>query len=151
MPDRSRISTRNSSNTSWQIKPGLNQLRICGPANSLVVDHASGSLIRQRNQASKSYLTYFLPPLRSAREHFRNARLNIANFVRRRLHQDSGMKELIERFYGSIRQGEPPPLPAREILLTARIMDEIFSQIYPVQERIGATPPVVRPQPSEPV
>ena len=40
------------------------------------------------------------------------------------------MKELIERCYNSIRDGSPPPIPYREIILTARIMDEIFVQIY---------------------
>ena len=40
------------------------------------------------------------------------------------------MKELIERFYNSIRLRGEPPIPYREIILTARIMDEIFSQIY---------------------
>jgi hypothetical protein len=40
------------------------------------------------------------------------------------------MKELIERFYNSVRSGSPPPIPYREIILTARIMDEIFAQIY---------------------
>lgn len=40
------------------------------------------------------------------------------------------MKELIERFYDSIRTGRQPPIPYREIILTARIMDEIFAQIY---------------------
>ena len=40
------------------------------------------------------------------------------------------MKELIERFYNSIRLGASVPIPYREILLTARIMDEIFAQIY---------------------
>ncbi len=41
----------------------------------------------------------------------------------------SGMKYLIESFYRSIREGTPPPIPYREILLTARIMDAIFEQI----------------------
>ena len=41
------------------------------------------------------------------------------------------MKELIERFYNSIRTNGLPPIPYREIILTARIMDEIFAQIYP--------------------
>ena len=43
------------------------------------------------------------------------------------------MKELIERFYNSIGSGSPPPIPYREIILTARIMDEIFAQVYPAQ------------------
>ena len=44
------------------------------------------------------------------------------------------MKELIERFYNSIRSDSPPPIPYREIILTARIMDEIFAQIYAGQK-----------------
>jgi predicted dehydrogenase len=114
---------------STQLK-GLNQLRLYGPEGSIVVDHVSGTVVRNKNLACKSYLTYFVPPVRAAREHLRNARINVTNFVRQRLHQDSGMKELIERFYNGIRSGTPPPIPHREIILTARIMDEIFAQIY---------------------
>jgi hypothetical protein len=69
--------------------------------------------------------------VKNAFEHLRNARLNIINFLRRRLYQDFGMKELIERFYNSVRKGSPVPIPYREIILTARIMDEIFAQIHP--------------------
>jgi len=118
---------------STQIR-GLNQLRVYGPEGSVVVDHISGTVIRSKFRSCKSYLTYFVPPLRAAREHLRNARINITNFVRQRLHQDFGMKELIERFYNSVRSGSPPPIPYREIILTARIMDEIFAQIYTGQK-----------------
>jgi predicted dehydrogenase len=117
---------------STQIK-GLNQLRIYGGANSVIADIITGSLVRQGQRSYKSYLTYFIPPLNNAREHFRNARRNVADFARRRLYQDFGMKELIERFYNSIRVSDPLPIPYREILLTARIMDEIFAQIYPAR------------------
>ena len=116
---------------STQIGPKLNYLRLCGPKNSLFVDQNSGSVLQLESKTCKSYLTYFVPPLRLAQQHIRNARINITNFLRRKLHQDFGMKELIERFYTSIRLNSPPPIPYREILLTARIMDEIFAQIYP--------------------
>jgi hypothetical protein len=53
------------------------------------------------------------------------------------------MKELIERFYNSIRASGPLPISYREILLTARIMDEIFAQIYP--ERSKAPEPSREP------
>ena len=118
---------------STQLK-GLNQLRLYGTAGSIVVDQISGSVIRDNHKSSKSYLTYFVPPLRAACENLKNACINFTNFVRQRLYQDSGMKELIERFYNSIRSGSPPPIPHREIILTARIMDEIFAQIYPGQK-----------------
>jgi predicted dehydrogenase len=114
---------------STQIKPGQNYLRICGPKNSLFVDNSSGCLIRHENKPAKSYLTFFLPPLRNARQHLHNARVNVFNFLNGKLHQDSGMKELIERFHQSIKTNGAPPIPYREIILTARIMDEIFAQI----------------------
>ena len=41
----------------------------------------------------------------------------------------SGMKYLIESFYKSIVDGTPVPIPYREIILTAHIMDQIFGQI----------------------
>ena len=138
--DELRVQIRDKSGTtvffcfSTQIK-GLNELRIYGPVNSVMVDIATGSLTRKQSRAYKSYLTYFIPPLKNAREHLRNAGCNIINFLRRRRYQDFGMKELIERFYNSIRLRGEPPIPYREIILTARIMDEIFSQIYRDSER----------------
>jgi predicted dehydrogenase len=134
--DQLRVLLRDKNGTtaffcfSTQIR-GLNQLRIYGPANSISADIITGSLVRSASRSYKSYLTYFVPALKTGREHFRNARVNIVNFLRRRLYQDFGMKELIERFYKSIRLGVPVPIPYREIMLTARIMDEIFAQIYP--------------------
>jgi hypothetical protein len=75
--------------------------------------------------------------------------MNVVNFLRRRLYQDFGMKELIERYYNSIRLGDPLPIPYREILLTARIMDEIFAQIYPerVKSSIPSSPAAEVPPP----
>ena len=133
--DELRVMIRDKNGTtalfcfSTQIR-GLNQLRVYGPASSLVADIITGSVIRRSNRAYKSYLTYFIPPLKNAREYFRNATRNMASFLRRRLYQDFGTKELMERFYNSIRSGSLPPIPYREIILTARIMDDIFAQIY---------------------
>jgi predicted dehydrogenase len=135
--DELRVLLRDKQETtalfcfSTQFKPALNRLRIYGPCNSLMVDILTGTLIRSPGASYKSYLTYFIPPLKNAREYFRNLRLNVTNFIRQRLYQDFGMKELIERFYNSIRTGGPPAIPYREIILTARIMDEVFAQIYP--------------------
>jgi predicted dehydrogenase len=135
--DELRVIIRDRAGTtaffcfSTQLKPGVNYLRVCGSQNSLLLDAGSGTVVRLENKSCKSYLTYFLPPLWLARQHFRNAWTNVINFMRRRLHQDYGMKELIERFYESIRHRTAPPIPYREILLTARIMDEVFAQIYP--------------------
>jgi predicted dehydrogenase len=142
--DELRVLIRDRNGTtaffcfSTQIK-GFNQLRLYGPAGSMTADIITGSLSRNESQSYKSYLTYFVPSLKNAREHLRNAWSNMVNFLRQRLYQDFGMKELIERFYNSIRKGTPLPIPYREIILAARIMDEIFAQIYPSRERALAS------------
>lgn len=142
--DELRVTLRDRHGTtayfcfSSSIKPGINQLRLCGPKNSILVDQSSGSIIRVENRSYKSYLTYFLPPLVMARQYVRNARHNITSFIRRRLYQDFGMAELIGALYKSIRERGQPPIPYREILLTARIMDNIFSQVYPTKSEATA-------------
>ena len=44
---------------------------------------------------------------------------------------------LIEQFYRSITAGTPVPIPYREILLTATIMDEVFAQLDVEQQPEG--------------
>jgi hypothetical protein len=54
----------------------------------------------------------------------------------------AGMKFLIESFYRSVEQDGPVPIPYREILLTARIMDAIFGQLRIEQEADEAQLPL---------
>lgn len=126
---------------STRIGPGLSWFRICGSRNSLVIDQRAGCVIRHRAGGDKSYLTYFLPPMRLAREYCRSSIRNIMDFLRRDLYQDSGMKELIERLYDGVRNTGKPPIPYREILLTARIMDVIFRQIAAGPDEAGVASP----------
>ena len=110
--DELRVLIRDKNGTtaffcfSTQIK-GVNQLRIFGPSGSITADIITGTAVRRRSRAYKSYLTYFIPPLNDAREYFRNAAASASNFVRKRLYQDFGMQELIERFYRSIQARLP--------------------------------------------
>ena len=50
-------------------------------------------------------------------------------------HPKAGMHHLIESFYRSIADGTPVPIPYREIVLTATIMDRIFKQLELSQEQ----------------
>jgi predicted dehydrogenase len=114
---------------STQIKPGMNVFRVFGSGNSLTVDLNSGSLLRRVGRSYKSYLTYLVPPFVRARGHVFNGLRNAANIARWRLHQDSGMKALIEGFHEAIEKRTAPPIPYREIIRTARIMDAVFDQV----------------------
>jgi predicted dehydrogenase len=114
---------------STQIKPGRNVFTVHGPVNSITVDLNSGSVLRHEQRSHKSYLTFVVPPLLNAKMQLANAGRNALAIARMRLHQDAGMKELIERFHCSIATRGDPPIPYREIVLTARVMDMMFTQI----------------------
>jgi predicted dehydrogenase len=114
---------------SSQMRPALHQLRLYGPKNGLILDQDTETLIKLRGARYKSYAEKFVPPVTMAGQYFGNLRTNVRKFVANDFHMKSGMKHLIESFYRSITEGTPVPIPYREILLTARIMDAIFTQL----------------------
>lgn len=114
---------------STQMSPKLNQFRVYGLQNGLVVDHFHRSLVKLKKITMKSYLNYFLSPLVFGGEYIANTFHNVKQFLKRNFHDDSGMKFLIEAFYRSIAEDLEPPISYREIYLTAKIMDEIFGQL----------------------
>jgi predicted dehydrogenase len=114
---------------SSQMKPRVHEFRIFGPKNGLVLDQNHETLLRLRGSKFKSYADQFIPPVLFAKQHIENLLRNGRLFLNRDFHMDSGMKHLIESFYRSIREDGPVPIPYREILLTARIMDTIFDQL----------------------
>ncbi len=124
---------------SSQMRPSIHEFRIYGSKNGLILDQDHEILLRLRGAKFKSYADYFIPPLLFARQHIGNALGNARLFLARDFHMDSGMRYLIESFYSSIREGAPVPIPYRQILLTARIIDDIFAQLSsePSQARLA--------------
>jgi hypothetical protein len=116
---------------SSQMRPSLHQFRIYGPKNGLSLDQDQEIILKLRGQRLKSYAEKFAPPLSLAKQHLDNFFANAKLFLASDFHMSSGMKYLIESFYRSILDDAALPIPYREILLTARIMDDIFSQVGP--------------------
>jgi len=114
---------------SSQMCPSIHQFRVYGPKNGLILDQDQETLIKLRGRRFKSYGEKFIPPMIFAEQHLVNLITNVRTFLARDFHMMSGMKYLIESFYRSIIQCTPVPIPYREILLTARIMDAIFDQL----------------------
>jgi predicted dehydrogenase len=114
---------------SSQMRPAIHELRIYGTKNGLVLNQDHETVITLRGERFKSYAEKFVPPITFAKQYLGNAAFNIRRFIARDFHMKAGMKCLIENFYRSIREGTPVPIPYREILLTATIMDSIFSQL----------------------
>jgi len=130
---------------SSQMKPPMHLLRLFGPKNGLILDQDHEILIRLRGQKFKSYADMFIPPTLFAKQHLGNLFNNVRLFLGRDFHMDSGMKYLIESFYRSIRDDSPVPIPYREILLTARIMDAIFEQVSVDQLQNHSSQVICRP------
>lgn len=116
---------------SSQMRPSLQQFRMYGTKNGLVLDHDQQILIKLRGTRFKSYLEKFIPPVNLAGQHLANLMTNARTFLARDFHMKSGLKYLIESFYRSITESTPDPIPYREILLTTRIMNAIFDQLGP--------------------
>ncbi len=114
---------------SSQMRPVLHQFRMYGPKNGLFLDEDQQTLIKLHGNPYKSYLEKFVPPVMFAGQYLSNLEKNLGAFIRNDFHMKSGMKYLIESFYRSITDDAPVPIPYHEILLAARIMDAIFSQL----------------------
>ncbi len=114
---------------SSQMRPSLHQFRIYGPKNGLVLDQDNETLIKLRGGRHKSYMEQFAPSADFAKQYLGNIKYNGGRFLARDFHMKSGMKFLIEAFYKSITEGAKLPVSYREILLTSRIMDSIFTQL----------------------
>jgi len=134
VPDELRVMIRDPASGvtayftfSTTIRPLLHQFKVYGPKNGLMTDDDHLLLVRLRGNKFKSYLDNILPQLGFARQYFASGLKNARKLVGRELFNDAGMKSLIEAFYTAIRRDMPAPVPYREILLTAKIMDKIFA------------------------
>jgi predicted dehydrogenase len=121
---------------STQMRPALFEFRVYGDRNGLALNEGQQTLLKLRGEKFTSYAETFLPPAMVAKQYIGNLIENAGTFLRRDLHMKSGMKCLIESFYRSIVENTAAPIPYREILLTATIMDEIFSQLGGEHSRI---------------
>lgn len=139
--DELRVIIHDNQNTSAyfsfssQITPPVKQFRIYGPKNSLIVDNEHQTVIKISKNYTY-YLNHFISPLADARQYLNNAKRNIIKFIKKDFYYESGRKYLFEKFYKSISHNESVPISYREILLTVKIMDEIFRQLNSQPEQI---------------
>jgi predicted dehydrogenase len=135
--DELRVSLWDRRNTSayftftTQVAPPVQELRVFGPGGSLHVDNEHRIVTRRTKKEfeKRSYLNFVLPPWNMGWQYLRTAGANVRRFMASDFHMDYGFHQLFSRFYRAIQDGDALPIPYREILLTSRIMDEIFDQI----------------------
>lgn len=131
--DELRIMIRDDNMTAFfifssQIDPPPHLFRIYGPKGSLIVNDHTMTVLKGTKKY-KSYLNCFIPPIIDCLQCASNAMGNVHQFATKRLNFEDGRKFLIESFYKSAIQKTDLPIPYRNILVTARIMDETFRQL----------------------
>jgi predicted dehydrogenase len=114
---------------STQMRPAIHEFRIFGSKNGLILDQDHDIVLKLRGAKYKSYADKFVPSIDFAKQHLSNLLTNSRLFLTNQFHMDAGMGHLIKSFHRSITEKSPVPIPYREILLTARIMDNIFEQL----------------------
>jgi len=136
MIDELRVIIEDDSKTtayftfSTQMRPLLREFRLYGPKNGLIINQDHHSIINAPGKNYISYLDKFIPLNYYAKQYRKNMAANAKLFLKRDFHMKSGLKQLIELFYRSISDNSPLPISYREILLTTKIMDSIFAQVY---------------------
>lgn len=130
---------------SSQLSPAVNGARYYGPVNSLVVDNVHHTLTRFQRRGYKSYLNYFLPPVLEASQQLANARRNVGRFLRTEFHDDSGLKNCIESFYRAVGGEVRSSMTEREVVMTALIMDRIFTQLRAAERAPVPCAPAMQP------
>jgi len=114
---------------STQMRPAIHEIRIFGSKNGLMLDQDHDIVLKLRGSKYKSYADKFVPSIDFAKQHLGNLLTNSKLFLSNQFHMDAGMGHLIKIFHRAIMEKGEVPIPYREILLTAKIMDNIFQQL----------------------
>jgi predicted dehydrogenase len=108
-------------------------MRVYGTKNTAHVDFALRTVLVEKKQTVPSALGRLLPPFKTSWQALQQATKNVREFAGSRFQFFAGMSRLMSLFYESILHDTPVPIPYAEILRVSQIMDEISSQVYPVQ------------------
>jgi predicted dehydrogenase len=114
---------------SGSLKPLAHSFKLYGPERAVELDHVHQTIISYLTTNSKSYLKWVKHSRNLAKQYKQNASKTIKRFLRNEI--ETGTYNLIKNFYDSIINNKDVPIPYNEILLTAKIMELIFKQVYP--------------------
>lgn len=114
---------------SSHIRPAGNFARIYGTKNTLNVDYLNRTVTLATAPSLPSAVGRLLPPFQEAWQYLREGRRNLQRFLKSDFHFFSGLNRLISLYYESILNDTPVPIPYRDMLRIAAMMDEIFRQI----------------------
>jgi predicted dehydrogenase len=116
-------------------RPVGQTLRVYGTKNTAHVDYNSRTVVLERKQAFPSALGRLFPPFLVAKDYLRQGLESVNSFSHASFHFFAGMRRLLGEFYLSIERDTAPPIAYEEILRVCAMMEKIFDQVYPEENR----------------
>ncbi len=116
---------------SSNIAPFRQFLIVYGKKQTLVADYETRSVVLWPKNEWPGPFGKLLNPMMLSGRYCSEGIKNIIKFAKFDFHFYAGMHTLLNRFYRSIQNGTPPPIPYNEILRIAMVMDSIFKQVKP--------------------
>lgn len=131
IPDELRVMIRGGRTSAYATfschsKPVQHTFTLHGTKNTARVDYVSRTVTLAPDASLPSAIGRLIPPFGQARQFWREGFRNVMRFARRDYHFFSGLNLLLRQFYESILTDGPPPIPYRDILWVAAVMEEIF-------------------------
>lgn len=114
---------------SSHARPAQHLLRVHGTRDTVELDFTTRTVTSAQHATLPSAVGRVVPAFGQALAFARAGARNALRFARADFHFFAGLGELLRRFYRSIRDDAPPPIPTRDILRVSWMMDEIFAQL----------------------
>ncbi len=132
--DELRVMVQGRSTSAYgtfsaSIRPVGHFTRIYGTCNTVHVDYNMRTVTLEPTSGLPGAVGRLVPAFSQAKQYLKEGRRNVRRFARSDFHFFAGLNTLISRFYDSIINSSPVPIPYRDILRISAMMDEIFVQI----------------------
>ncbi len=111
------------------VKPVAHFVKVYGTHNTAFADFTSRTVTLEKQPTLPSAIGRVVTGFTQGFEFLRSSSRNVQRFMQSEYHFFSGLNYLISKFYESILQDAPLPIPYRDILRIAAWMDEIFAQL----------------------
>lgn len=134
LADEARVVIRGERATAYvtfssHARPVGHFLRVYGTKNTAHLDYNNRTCTLETVPTLPSAIGRLTPAFESAAAFAAQGMKNLGLFSKSQFHFFAGLGTLIERYYRAILDDTPPPIPHRDIVRVAWMLDRIFAEV----------------------
>jgi predicted dehydrogenase len=115
--------------------PEVSRIEILGTGGRVTADWQTMTVSTYRDRGLPSVLARFTGGLLAALDLIRSGIGTLLGIATGKVKRHQGLRTIIERFYQSLREGLPAPVPPEEGVLNIRLMDQIKEACKPFRKQ----------------